>query len=230
MSKSFLKSFALLLSIVGSQAFAASIYSFSGQIDGVNDASGQSPTYLADQGIFEGAPIAVRILLDAARPGYFSPNGADETPAWMKVSTPGITTEIWTRYAELLETSISLLASGNGGNYYQNTINTSDFPSNSNNAASIATGAVTISKRTGYDDPGAFVENWQVGDTLSLFLNIPGYSTYAAGTLTLTAISEPLPSIVPPSAVPLPGAGVLFMSCLAGMAGLRKVRAAQAAS
>jgi hypothetical protein len=104
------------------------------------------------------------------------------------------------------------------------------YPDNPYNRGWIRVGStLSIIKTMEYENPRAFVEGWQVGDTLeysfSYDTNAGLGGVYVEGTLTLTAISAPLPTMTPaPSPVPIPGASMLFFSGLACMGGLKRMR------
>lgn len=223
----FLRGLALLSVIAGQQVFAASIYSFSGQIDEVLTLSGVPPTRYDYLGLVAGAPVVVQILLDADAPGQYVMEGVTNELPFVSITDNGMNIyQTWTRHAALLTTSIAALASNQSGYLYRKTIvSGSFFDDNNYNEGSISVGnGIHLSRKTAFGDTSAFVENWQVGDTIDLDI-LYGFDIGIGyfGALTLTSISEPMPAM---SEVPVPGAGILFTSCLAGLGGWRRMRSA----
>jgi hypothetical protein len=232
MSRKFIRGCALSLLVAAPQAFAASIYTFSGQLTAFFIPDQPVPQAYIDQGMGVGAPITVQISLDAQRTGYsYSLNDGITNLSDSYFWNGSILDQRWVRYAEVIDSNVIDPAS-TSQHYYQNAYQTTSPSSISSMGSILVDDYFMISKSAPFVDDSVFVENWKVGDSLELDLyydkGLGGATGY--GRLTLISISNPLPSVSQVSPVPLPGAGMLFAAGLAGMMGARRVRAARVAS
>lgn len=220
-----------MLFLAAQQGHAASIYTFSGHINSLQGWYGTPATTYAANGIYVGAPVEMQVLLDDTRPGYTSQYSVKtyepEHKTWFDIMPQ----ERWTRYAAWVSSNIDFAASTanyRSFNEYHDQTEISSWDGRF--TGNIALGAsLFIGKGAEIGDTSAFVENWQVGDTLDLqyYYGTSAVMVSGGGSLTLTAISAPLGAITPyPTPVPVPGAGMLFMSGLTAIGGFRKMRRA----
>lgn len=234
MNKKFTIGCSIALLVAGQSAFAASVYTFSGQITWLSAYSPATTTTYSASGVHLGAPVSLRVSLDSAAQGYYTQVSNSVKTYEPYSQTFGNITfqEQWTRYAALVSSNINFAASADGSfsynEYYNHTYSSPNSPDDFD--GSIVLGNyLSISKTKDYGDTSAFVEYWKVGDAVDLRFryNTGAGEVYAEGLLTLTSISAPLTAITSysaPSAVPVPGASVLFLSGLACVGGIRKTR------
>lgn len=229
MSRKFLMGCSLVLVAAAQPGFAASIYTFSGNITSVIPRSPATNTTYVAQGVYVNAPVTLEVLLDASQLGY-----STNVASGVKTYAPAYEYynggyRGWAHYAELVSSNIpfgSSIGTTTSNIYGNMSVDPSSWKEPDYNEGYISMGSlVSITKTSSLLDTSAFVENWQVGDTLSMHYSFDAGAGKVGGwgVLTLTSISNPLPPMNP-QFVPVPGAGMLFLSSLAGIAGVRRMR------
>lgn len=228
MSKKFLAGCSMVLLVAAQPGIAASIYTFSGQI---TSTSGVPASTYPASGVYLGAPITLQISLDSNKQGYSTQrsNGTKTYAPYEQTFGAISYQQQWTRFAELVSSNIGIGSSRDSNISYNQYVDATYTSPNSgsNYRGSITLGSyLSISKTTEYLDTRSFVENWLVGESLdlTLYFNTGSGALNARALVTLTSISNPLPSITPLTSVPIPGASLLFFSALAGIGGLKKLR------
>lgn len=214
MSKIYLVVYFLLLAL-GQNCNAASIYSFSGQIESIMGFSGTPANTYASDGVFNGAAVNFVISLDGS---HVTTDGSND-----------VGNKVWFGGAQLVASSVDFSHSINQPSYqlYDQTQHSRLTYSFYRGVINVGSG-LGIEKTAPFEDGSAFVENWSVGESLSFHIAFDNGSgmVYSTGHVTLTNISNPLPVISTASSVPVPGAAWLFSSGLLGLRGLARQRKA----
>ena len=172
MSKKNFIIYSTLLLALGQTCQAASIYSFSGQINSVTGWSGTPGNTYTGIGIFTGAAVSFTTSLDASKNG--TRTATDGTITYLPFYEHfGVITsqDQWHRYAALISSSIDISNSSVGGEKYNLLSDSTYFSRNSTPyySGTILLGSqLRIYKTTPYGDTSAFVENWKGGLSTNL--------------------------------------------------------------